>query len=172
MKTNLLFSERQIGERVAELGKQISERYKGEQILCVGVLKGAFMFFGELVRRIEGDVTIDFIKLHSYDGASTTGNISLEYDITESAEGKNVLIIEDIVDSGYTIRFLKNHFLSKNAASVSVACLIDRPVGRKVDEAPDYAAFRITSPHFLVGYGLDYEQKFRNLGDIMEVEFE
>lgn len=173
MKTNLLLSEDAIRQRACELGEQISATYNdGSPVLCVCVLKGAFMFFGELVKRIKGDVILDFLTLSSYNGANTTGQVRLINDIKEFAQGRHVLIVEDIVDSGYTVEFLKKHFEEKGALSVKVACLIDRPLNRKVNVETDFSAFTVTSNRFLVGYGLDFNQRYRNMGYISEVEFE
>lgn len=173
MKTKVLIDNKTIETRIKELGEIISAQYSdGKPILCVCVLKGAFMFFAQLVRYIKGNVEVDFITLSSYVADKTTGNVTLVSDLREKVEGKHVLIIEDIVDSGYTIDFLRNYFKDKNALSVKVACLIDKPMSRIIRTKADFIAFTLEKNAFIVGYGLDYEQKFRNLDNISEVEFE
>ncbi len=173
MKTKVLIDNKTIEARVKELGETISAQYTdGKPILCVCVLRGAFMFFSELVRHIKGDVTVDFITVSSYAATKTTGKVTLVSELREKVEGKHILIIEDIVDSGYTIDFLRKYFRDKNALSVKVACLIDKPMSRIISVKADYIAFTLDKNVFIVGYGLDYEQKFRNLDNISEVEFE
>lgn len=172
MRTKLLYSSEQIKERIDELGAEIDRLYaKDEPILCICVLKGAFMFFSELVRRLSGNVVVDFITLSSYT-LDKSGEMKLIGDIRETAAGKHILIVEDIVDSGRTVEFLRRRFLDSGALSVKVACLLDRPSGRKTDVSPDYAAFTMTTPEFVVGFGLDYDQHYRNLDCIMEVCFD
>ena len=128
------------------------------------------MFFSQLVRYIKNDVTIDFITLSSYVADKSKGNIDMISDIRESVSGKHVLIVEDIVDSGRTIDYLRSYFENKNALSVKIACLIDKPMSRINSAKADFVAFTLDRPVFIVGYGLDYEQKFRNLDHIEEVE--
>ena len=172
-KKKILFDGNDIQIRIKELGEEISALYNDDKpILCVCVLKGAFMFFAELVKHIKGEILVDFITLSSYGGTQTTGNVKLVNDIRESVLDRHVLIVEDIVDSGYTVEFLRKHFEAKNALSVNVACLIDKPLGRKVEAKADFKAFTMTGSEFIVGYGLDYNQRFRNFGDILEVELE
>ena len=173
MKTKVLYDTQTIEERIKALGKSLSDSYTdGKPILCVGLLRGAFMFLSELVRHIKGDVLVDFVTLSSYSGAESTGTVNLVGELREDVSGKHVIIIEDIVDSGRTVKFLREYFGGKGALSVKVACLIDKPMTRKVDAQADYVAFTLDRPAFIVGYGLDYDQRFRNLADIEEIEFE
>ena len=177
LKKNLLFSEKEIRERVKELAKEISEHYKDDKpVVCVCVLRGAVMFFTDLMKEVKSDAVVyDFVTLSSYENAmvegtmSTTGKIKLIQDLRENVEGKHVLVVEDIVDSGYTVDYLRRYFSSKNALDVHIACLLDKPMSRKVDAHADYVAFTLERPAFIVGYGLDYDQKYRNLNGIYEV---
>lgn len=163
----ILLTEEQIKERVKEIGKQISEDYKGENILVVGVLKGSFVFMSDLVRAIDGDVSIDFIVASSYgDSIETSGSVEIKKDLDRSPAGKNVLIVEDIIDSGVTLKYLKDHyFAGKGAASVKVCTLLDKPARRKTDVIPDYSGFTVEDK-FIIGYGLDYAEQFRQLPHI------
>ena len=173
MKFKTLHDSSEINARIKELGEKISAKYNdGKPILCVCVLRGSFMFFAELVKHIKGEVIVDFITLSSYEATSSTGKVNLVSGLRESVEDRHVVIIEDIIDSGRTIQFLRGYFADKNALSVEVACLIDKPMTRQVEAAADYIAFTLTRPAFIVGYGLDYDQRFRNLDGIMEIEFE
>lgn len=172
LKTNVLFSRQTIAERVAELGKEIMEFYKNDDkpIICVCVLRGAVMFFADLMKELPGDrISFDFITLSSYEATGTTGNVRLIQDIRSSVDGAHVLIVEDIVDSGYTLSFLKQYFADKNAADVKIATLLDKPLGRKVDICADFTAFVLERNAFIIGYGLDLDQKYRNIDSILEV---
>lgn len=163
----VLLTEEQIKERVKEIGKQISEDYKGENILVVGVLKGSFVFMSDLVRAIDGDVNTDFIVASSYgDATETSGSVEIKKDLDRSPAGKNVLIVEDIIDSGVTLKYLKDHyFAGKGAKSVKVCTLLDKPARRKTDVIPDYSGFTVEDK-FIIGYGLDYAEQFRQLPHI------
>jgi len=163
MNEEVLISKEQIAARVAELGKQISEEYKGKSILLVGILKGSVPFMADLMRSIDGDVTIDFMQVSSY-GAGTTssGNVKIKKDLDSDIAGKNVIIVEDIVDSGITLSNLKPYLLQKNPASLKFATMLDKPSRRQVEFVPDYCGFTVEDK-FIVGYGLDLDQKFREL---------
>lgn len=163
----IMLTEEQLKERVKELGRQISEDYKGEEILAVGVLKGSIIFMADLVRAIDGDVTFDFLVASSYgDGTETSGAVQIKKDLDRSPAGKNVLIIEDIIDSGVTLKYLKDsYFAGKGAKTVKIVTLLDKPARRKTDVVPDYSGFTVDD-RFIVGYGLDYAEKFRQLPHI------
>ncbi len=163
----ILLTEEQLQTRVKELGKQISEDYKGEEIMCIGVLKGSVIFMADLVRAIEGNVTFDFLVASSYgDGTETTGSVQIKKDLDRSPAGKNVLIIEDIIDSGVTLKYLKDsYFAGKGAKSVKIVTLLDKPARRKTDVVPDYSGFTVDD-RFIIGYGLDYAEQFRHLPHI------
>ena len=163
----ILLTEEQLQAKVKELGKQISEDYKGEEIMCIGVLKGSVIFMADLVRAIEGNVTFDFLVASSYgDGTETTGSVQIKKDLDRSPAGKNVLIIEDIIDSGVTLKYLKDSFFAgKGAKSVKIVTLLDKPARRKTDVVPDYSGFTVDD-RFIIGYGLDYAEQIRNLPHI------
>ncbi len=159
----VLISEEELKQRVAELGKQISEDYRGEDVVLVCVLKGAVMFFSDLARHITGNVTLDFISCSSY-GSSTvsSGVVRILKDLDRPVEGKNVVVVEDIVDTGTTLHYLLKNLKSRNAKSVRLAALLNKPDRRKVDVYVDYQGFVIPD-YFVVGYGLDYDEKYRQL---------
>lgn len=164
--TKVLIDEKTIKQRVIELGAQISRDYAGKDILLVGVLRGSVIFFADLIREIDCDVVIDFISVSSY-GAShkTTGEVRMLKDLDEAIDGKDVIIVEDIVDTGLTLQYLKKVLISRNPKSLKVCCLLDKPDRRKVEISSDYLGFTIPN-EFVVGYGFDYAQKYRNLKDI------
>ncbi len=164
IKTNeVLITKEQLEKRVAELGAQISKDYEGKTILLIGILKGSVPFMADLMRHIDGDVEIDFMSVSSY-GSSTksSGVVRIIKDLDKSIEGKDVIIVEDIVDSGLTLSYLKSHLLSRNPASLKVCTMLDKPARRKVEFKPDYCGFEIEDK-FIVGYGLDFDQKYRHL---------
>lgn len=169
--SGILISREEIAERVRELGRQISEDYRGKTIFAVGILKGSMVFMADLIREIEGDVEIDFLSVSSYGNATTsTGNVRITKDMDTSPSGKNILIIEDIIDTGNTLKYLKDVYLSgKGAESVKIVTLLDKPARRKADIHADYIGFEVEDV-FIVGYGLDYAQKYRELPDIAYLE--
>lgn len=177
-KSNELFSENQIRAKVNELGLKIQAEFNDDKpIVCVCVLRGAVMFFTDLMKAIDSEqVLYDFITLQSYETAmvqsesmQTTGRVRLVQDLRTDVSGKHVLVVEDIVDSGYTVAYLRKYFENKGALDVKIACLLDKPAGRKVDVSVDYTAFTLERPAYIIGYGLDANQKYRNLNGIYEV---
>lgn len=161
-----LVSADELSRRIAELGAQITQDYQGKELLLICTLRGASVFFSDLIRHIDLPVTMDFIRASSYGGGtSTSGTVSLLMDVHEPVEGAHVLIVEDIVDSGHTMQFLINYLKGKNPASLSLCTLLDKPSRREVDVTPHYVGFTIPNA-FVVGYGLDYDEKFRNLPDV------
>ena len=169
--SGILISREEIAEKVRELGRQISEDYRGKTIFAVGILKGSAVFMADLIREIEGDVEIDFMAVSSYgDATSSSGNVKITKDMDTSPSGKNILIIEDIIDTGNTLKYLKDVYLAgKNAESVRIVTLLDKPARRKADIQADYIGFEVDDV-FIVGYGLDYAQKFRELPYIAYLE--
>ncbi|MGN1349426.1 MAG: hypoxanthine phosphoribosyltransferase [Anaerovoracaceae bacterium] len=163
----ILLTEEEIQKRIRELGKQISGDYAGEDIFVVGVLKGSFIFMADLVRALEGDVSMDFLVASSYgDSTETSGSVEIRKDLDRSPAGKNVLIVEDIIDSGVTLKYLKDfYFAGKGAKSVKIATLLDKPARRRTDVVPDYCGFSVDD-RFIIGYGLDYAEQFRQLPHI------
>lgn len=162
----ILVSREEIAKRVAELGKQISEDYKGESVTLVCTLRGASIFFADLVREIEGDVEIDFIAVSSYGaGTKSSGEVKMIKDLSEPIKDKNVIIVEDIIDTGITLCYLKKLLLARAPKSLKVCSLLDKPARRQVDFKGDYIGFEIEN-EFVVGYGLDYGEKMRNFKDV------
>jgi hypoxanthine phosphoribosyltransferase len=152
----------QIQNKVVELADRISHDYLGKEILAVGILKGSFMFFSDLVRAIQQPVTIDFIVASSYIRTTSTGEVKVHYDIKEDIKGRNVLLIDDIIDTGISLNFLRERILAKNPESVKICTFLNKKERRIVDLHLDYVGFEIPNV-FVVGYGLDYEDRFRNL---------
>jgi len=161
----VLLTEEQIRTRVSELGRQISLDYREKDLLLVGILKGATVFMADLMREITIPLAIDFVAISSYgNGTKSSGVVRILKDLDESVENKYVLIVEDIVDTGLTLKlsYLKDNMYSRRAADVKVCTLLDKPSRRKVDVATDYVGFVIPDK-FVVGYGLDYKGLYRNL---------
>lgn len=155
-------SAEKIQSRVNELALEISEDYKGKEILAVGILKGAFMFYSDLVRKIQVPVSVDFLIASSYTGTSSTGKINLHADLRVDVRDRHLLLIEDIIDTGLTISYLRKMLLARKPASLKLCAFLDKVSRRKVDVPIDYKGYEIPD-HYVVGYGLDYENKFRNL---------
>lgn len=166
-----LFSSEQIAERVAQIARQIEADYPpDEPLVAIGILKGSFIFMSDLVRELDRDVTLDFIALSSYgDATETTGVVRLLKDLDVDIKDKDVIIIEDIVDTGLTLEYLKHYLQQRNPRSVRVATLLDKVSRREIDLPIDYVGFEIEDG-FVVGYGIDYAQKYRNLPWIGIVE--
>ncbi len=159
----VFLDEAQIGARVAELGAQIRKDYGDETpIHLVAVLKGAFIFLADLVRAIPGEVSLDFIAVSSYAGTTTTGAVKLNKDLDRSIEGRHVIIVEDIVDTGLTLSYLHETFHARAPKSLKTACLLSKPSRRQKEVAVEYIGFTIED-RFVVGYGLDYDERYRHL---------
>jgi hypoxanthine phosphoribosyltransferase len=166
----ILYSEKDIQKRARELGKQITRDYAGEELILLGTLKGAVMWMTDLMKNIDLDTRIDFVSASSY-GSSTTssGVVKITKDVSMDIYNKNVLIIEDIVDTGTTLKFLKNYLADRNPKSVKICTMLDKPSRRKEKLVADYIGFEVEDL-FIVGYGLDYDQKYRNLPYISYLE--
>ena len=165
-----LVSEKAVNERIVELGKQISKDYEGKQVHLICVLKGGVFFMGELAKRISVPVSMDFMSVSSYGGdTKSSGVVKIVKDLDEAIEGKDVLIVEDIIDSGRTLYYLIDILKKRNPKSVHLCTLLDKPERRVKDVKVDYVGFNIPD-EFVVGYGLDYAQKYRNLPFIGVVE--
>ena len=160
---SILVSEEQLQKRIAELGQEISRDYKGQKLLMVGVLKGSVVFMADLMRQIDLDVSIDFMAVSSYgSGTKTSGQVQILKDLNRSIEGKNILVIEDILDSGVTLSYLTSLLWSRKPASIRLCTLLDKPERRAKPIEADYKGFTIPDA-FVVGYGLDYDERYRNL---------
>lgn len=159
----VLVSEEEITLKVKEMGKQITEDYKGQDLMLIGILKGAVIFMSELAQNIELPVQMDFMAVSSYGKSSvSTGEVRIIKDLDFSVEDRNLLIIEDIIDTGYTLSYLIDNLKKRGAKSVKVCTLLDKPDRRKADIHVDYLGF-IVPDEFIVGYGLDYAERYRNL---------
>lgn len=159
----VLFSEDEIQKRIQELANQIDEDYKGKkEIIVISILKGAVFFTVDLVKKMKTSIILDVMQVSSYAGTETTGAISIKKDLGMDIEGKDVLIVEDIIDTGYTLRALKEALLSRNPNSLKIAVLLDKKERRKVDVDVDYTGYVIPNK-FVVGYGFDVDEVGRNL---------
>jgi len=162
----LLFTRQQISRRVAELGRQITADFAGEPVILVGVLKGAAIFLGDLAREIELDATFDFISVTSYaDRRKSSGEVKLLKDVDQSMEDRNVILVEDILDTGLTLAYLKKMLVARRPRRFKVAALLDKISCRQQPIQADYTGFEIPN-EFVVGYGMDYAERYRNLPDI------
>jgi hypoxanthine phosphoribosyltransferase len=162
----VLLSRQQIAERVIELGRQIDRDYAGQSIVLLGVLKGAAIFLADLARNITIDCTFDFVAVSSYGKAQqTSGAVKLIKDVDQPIEGKHVIIVEDILDTGLTLDFLQKLFQQHQPRTLRIAALLDKPSRRLVKIEADYVGFSIPN-QFVLGYGMDYAERFRNLPDI------
>ena len=165
-KMEVLFSKEQIAERVQAVGKQISADYAGQSIVLVGVLKGAAIFLADLARAIEVDNTFDFVAVSSYGkGTRTSGAVKLIKDLDLPIEGKNVIIVEDILDTGLTLGYLRKMFIQQKPKTLKIVACLDKPARRIDPIEADYVCFSIPN-HFIIGYGMDYAEKYRNVADI------
>ena len=170
MIMKLLLSEKRIQQRVGFLARRISRDFLGREILMVGVLKGAFIFMADLVRKLKIPVRLDFVRLASYgDGTCSSGKIQFTKDLECSLRGKDVLIVEDIIDTGVTLQYLYRCLKARRPGSLAVVTLLDKPSRRKVSFQADYIGFQIPD-HFVVGYGLDCAEEYRNLRGIYIVK--
>ncbi|KLU60069.1 hypoxanthine-guanine phosphoribosyltransferase [Peptococcaceae bacterium CEB3] len=159
----VLVTHEELESRIAELGAEITRDYAGKELLLLGILKGAVLFMADLVREIKLPLTFDFLAVSSY-GASTSssGVVRILKDVERSVEGVHILIVEDIVDTGLTLKYLKENLHRRHPESVKVVTLLDKPGRRKVEVVPDYNGFVIPD-EFVVGFGLDFDEKYRNL---------
>ena len=172
----VLISRDEVAKRVAELGEQITKDYAGQSVVLLGVLKGAAIFLSDLARHIDLDATFDFIGVSSYGnrpspaqelktGWDSTGEVRLTKDMDQSMIGKNVILVEDILDTGFTYNFLRKLLMARKPRTLKFAALLDKPSRRQMPVEADYVGFKIEDK-FVVGYGLDYAERFRNLPDI------
>jgi len=175
----VLISRQDVARRVSELGAQITKDYAGQSVILVGVLKGAAIFLSDLARHVDLDATFDFIGVSSYanrpsptqelqSGWDSTGEVKLTKDVDQSMNDKNVILVEDILDTGLTMTYLKKLLMARQPRSLKVAALLDKPSRRKLPLEGDYIGFKIPD-EYVVGYGLDYAEKYRNLADICVV---
>lgn len=166
----VLIAESAIQARVAEIAAEINQDYNGQEIVAICVLKGSFIFFTDLIRHLSMQMTCEFLGVSSYGNALvSSGEVKVTLDIAEPLEGKHVLIVEDIVDTGLTLQYITNMIRARKPASIRTVSLLMKPKCLKVDIAPDYCGFKI-GDEFVIGYGVDYQGKFRGLPYIGYVE--
>ena len=162
----ILVTREEIRDAVAKLGRRITEDYAGRCPIVVGILKGAVVFYSDLIREIDLPLQTEFMSVSSYGAATkTTGVVKINLDLRLDVKGRDILIVEDIVDSGMTLHYLRQHLADRGAASIRICTLLDKPARRRVDLKADYFCFTIPD-EFVVGYGLDYAERYRNLPDI------
>ena len=158
----VLISEEEIKERVKVLGEEISRDFDGKYPLLVGVLKGCFVFMSDLMRYITIPCSVDFMAVSSYRGTTSTGAVEIQKDLSQNIEGRHVIMVEDILDSGITLNYLQGYLSNRKAASITIATLMDKQANRKAPVYARYSCFNVPD-EFVVGYGLDYNEKYRNL---------
>jgi hypoxanthine phosphoribosyltransferase len=158
----VLISQADLAARVAALGAEITRDHAGKPLVVIGVLKGSFIFLADLVRAIDLPLSVDFIGISSYQGTSTTGVVQITSDLTRPIEGKDVLLVEDIVDTGLSMRYLLDNLATRRPASLQVCALLEKPARARVKVPIDYRGF-VIGDEFVVGYGLDWDGKLRNL---------
>lgn len=159
----ILVSHDEITEAAKKLGAQLTKDYAGKNLILVGILKGSIPFMAELIKHIDTHIEMDFMMVSSYHGGTaSSGVINIKQDVTQDIKGRDVLFVEDIIDTGQTLKNLRDMFIEREAASVKIATLLDKPEGRVVEIEADYTCFTIPN-EFVVGYGLDYKENYRNL---------
>ncbi len=159
---SVLIDEQEIKQICKRLGEQITRDYEGKKLLVVSVLKGAVVFMADLLREIKCECIIDFIAVSSYSGTKTTGVVKFKKDLDIDPDGMDILIVEDILDSGVTLAYLSRVLMGRNANSIKICTLLDKPANRKADIKADYVG-KVVPDEFIIGYGLDYNEKYRNL---------
>ena len=158
-----------INQKVKSIGESISKKFIGKKPIFIGVLKGSFIFTADLLRSIKIDCEVEFIKVQSYKGTQSTGNVKIISDIKTNLKGRHIIVVEDIIDSGKTIKFLIREFKKKSVKSITIATFLMKSNQQKFDFPIDYIGFEIKQG-FVVGYGLDYNQKYRNLDSVYVLE--
>lgn len=166
---NILINQSKLEKRIEEMAKQIQKDYQGKEIVLVGILKGSIMFMAELAKNIKASVALDFMDVSSYEGTESTGKIKINKDIRDSIEGKDVIIVEDIIDTGRTLTYVREYLKQKNPNSIKIATMLSKPSRRVIELNVEYIGFSIEDK-FVVGYGLDYNEKYRNLPYIGYIE--
>lgn len=165
----VLYEEKEIQDRIAQLAKQIDEDYQGKTVTVISILKGAVFFTVDLVKKMKTPIELEVMQVSSYEGTETTGKINVKKDLDHSIEGKDVLIVEDIIDTGHTLSHLKEYLLTKNPNSLKIAVLTDKAERREVPVDIDYTGFVIPNK-FVIGYGFDYNEVGRNLPYVGYIE--
>ncbi len=160
---HILLTEEQIHDKVDELARELNEKYRGKEVLCICILKGSTIFFSDLTRKLDFPVQFDFMIASSYEsGTVSQGVLNIKKDLEQPIEGKHIIIVEDILDTGNTLYHLKKELLARKPASFAICCLLDKPSRREIDISADYIGFNIPN-EFVVGYGLDFDENYRQL---------
>ncbi len=162
MEVNVLINKARLENRIEEMAKQIEKDYEGKDIVFIGILKGSVMFMTELAKNIKSNVELDFMDVSSYEGTESSGDVRINSDIRNSIKGKDVIIVEDIIDTGRTLTYLIEYLKQKQPNSLKIATMLSKPSRRIMELNVDYIGFSIND-EFVVGYGLDYNEKYRNL---------
>ena len=158
----ILLTRDEIEAKISEVGRRITEDFRDKDPIFVGVLKGCFIFMADLMRHVDIKCSMDFMAVSSYSGTSSTGAVKINKDLSQDIEGRHVIIVEDILDSGVTLSYLKRYLMGRKPASINIVTLLDKPARRKADVYADYSCFEVPDA-FVVGYGLDYNEHYRNL---------
>lgn len=166
---NVLINKAKLEKRIRELARQIEKDYEGKEIVFIGLLKGSVIFMAELAKNVKNSVALDFMDVSSYKGTESTGTININKDIRDSIEGKDVIIVEDIIDTGRTLTYVVEYLKQKNPNSLKIATMLSKPSRRVMELKVDYIGFAIEDK-FVVGYGLDCNEKYRNLPYIGYIE--
>lgn len=166
---NILINKIKLEKRIEELAKQIDKDYQGKDFVLIGILKGSVMFMAELAKNIKNNVELDFMDVSSYEGTKSTGKIKIHKDIRSSIEGKDIIIVEDIIDTGRTLTYVLDYLKQKNPNSIKIATMLSKPSRRVMELNVEYIGFSIDDK-FVIGYGLDYNEKYRNLPYIGYIE--
>ncbi len=170
LKMSTYISEEEIQKKVKALGQELSKKFKGKEVVAVCVLKGSFVFYSDLIRAIEADISCEFFGVSSYHGGTTSsGEVKVTLDLSSPVEGKHVILVEDIIDTGLTMNYLKSAILSRKPATLTTIALLEKPDALKVPCEIDHVGFKIPND-FVVGYGLDYNGFYRNLPYIAQVQ--
>lgn len=167
----VLFTSEELVKRAEEIGRQITQDYKGEEVTVIGILKGSFMFLSDVLKNVDLYTKLDFVTVQSYGNGTTSGELRLTKDISADIKGKHIILVEDILDSGKTLKFVKDLFLEREPASIKVCTLLNKKVRKSEVIKADYIGFDVDNV-FVVGYGLDYAQLYRNLPYIGELKVE
>jgi hypoxanthine phosphoribosyltransferase len=169
LKLSTYISEAEIQKKVKELGATLTKKYKGHDLIAICVLKGSFVFYSDLIRAIETDVQCEFFGVSSYHGTTSSGEVKVTLDLAHPIEGKDVILVEDIIDTGLTMNYLKTTLLARKPKSLTTVALLEKPDALKVPCEIDLVGFKIPND-FVVGYGLDYQGFYRNLPYIAQVQ--
>ena len=164
-KLKILYTDKEIDKRVSDIANQISKDFENSTPIVLGVLKGSYIFLADLTRKMKIESEVEFVRLKSYDGVTSTNKVKMLYDFNRNLNGRDIIIIEDIIDTGNTLKFLYKKILELNPKSISIASFLVKPDKNKFKFKIDYIGFEIPSD-FVVGYGLDYNEKYRNLGSL------